>query len=355
MRRLVIYFSVLFLYLGCSAQEIKHIVLIGIDGFSSVSLEKAKMPTISQLMNNGTYTLKKRSVLPSSSAPNWASMFMGVPTELHGYTQWGSKEPEIESPVETKNNIPPTIFQIAKKNRPQDKISCVYEWVGMKYLVDTLSLDYHQQAIDYLEHKSLLTDIACKYLQEEKPTLFGVIYASPDDMGHQYGFESDEYYSELELVDLGIKSIIRAVDRAGVLNNTVFIISSDHGGKDKNHGGITLEEMETPFIIAGSGIKSGYKIDEVMMQYDIASIILDLLGIESPSFWRGHSFDCIYGESSGLDSKILNESDRSKLLIKTDYFDINGRRYNVEPQAGIVIRRETMSDGSAKNRKFFKR
>lgn len=73
------------------------------------------MPTISQLRNKGSYTLKKRSVLPSSSAPNWASMFMGVPTELHGYTQWGSKEPEIESPVETKNNIPPTIFQIAKK------------------------------------------------------------------------------------------------------------------------------------------------------------------------------------------------------------------------------------------------
>jgi predicted AlkP superfamily phosphohydrolase/phosphomutase len=38
------------------------------------------------MMENGSYTLKMRSVLPSSSAVNWASMFMGAGPELHGYT-----------------------------------------------------------------------------------------------------------------------------------------------------------------------------------------------------------------------------------------------------------------------------
>lgn len=225
----------------------------------------------------------------------------------------------------------------------------------MKYLVDTLSLDYHQEAIDYLEHKSLLKEIACNYLQEEKPTLFGVIYASPDDMGHKYGFESDEYYSELELVDQGINAIIKAVDRAGILNQTVFIVSSDHGGNGKSHGGITLAEMETPFIIVGSGIKSGYdyEIEEIMMQYDIASIILDLLRIEQPSFWRGHSLGCIYGESSGLGSVITKDNDQA--IIKTEYYDINGIRYDNEPQNKIVIRRDISSEGTAKSSKFLNR
>ena len=34
------------------------------------------MPNVKKLMAEGSYTLKKRSVLPSSSAVNWGSMYM---------------------------------------------------------------------------------------------------------------------------------------------------------------------------------------------------------------------------------------------------------------------------------------
>ena len=62
----------------------KHVVLIGLDGWGAYSVEKANIPNIKQLMNDGSYTLTKRSVLPSSSAVNWASMFMGAGPEIHG-------------------------------------------------------------------------------------------------------------------------------------------------------------------------------------------------------------------------------------------------------------------------------
>ena len=65
-------------------------------------------------MEDGAYTLKKRSALPSSSAINWASMFMGAGPELHGYTEWGSKTPELPSRVLNKNGIFPTIFQLLR-------------------------------------------------------------------------------------------------------------------------------------------------------------------------------------------------------------------------------------------------
>ena len=60
------------------------------------------MPTVKGLMAKGCYTLQKRTVLPSSSAVNWASMFMGAGPELHGYTQWGSRTPELPSRVIVK-------------------------------------------------------------------------------------------------------------------------------------------------------------------------------------------------------------------------------------------------------------
>lgn len=63
------------------------------------------MPNVKSLMAEGCYTLQKRAVLPSSSAVNWATMFMGACPELHGYTTWGSRTPEIPSRVVSKNNI----------------------------------------------------------------------------------------------------------------------------------------------------------------------------------------------------------------------------------------------------------
>lgn len=37
-------------------------------------------------------------------------MFMGASPELHGYTQWGSKTPELQSRVLNHHGIFPTIF-----------------------------------------------------------------------------------------------------------------------------------------------------------------------------------------------------------------------------------------------------
>lgn len=79
---------------NAAKQKAKHVILIGMDGWGAYSVPKADIPAIKSLMANGCYTLHSRSVLPSSSAINWASMFMGVGTELHGYTTWGSKTPE---------------------------------------------------------------------------------------------------------------------------------------------------------------------------------------------------------------------------------------------------------------------
>ena len=73
----------------------KHVVLIAFDGLSAVAIRNHPMPNFNRLMEEGAYTLNNRSILPSSSAPNWASMFSGAGPELHGYTTWGSKTPEI--------------------------------------------------------------------------------------------------------------------------------------------------------------------------------------------------------------------------------------------------------------------
>ena len=70
----------------------KHVILIGFDGMSVNSIKNGvAMPTYRSMMKRGAYTLKTRSVLPSSSAANWASIFMGASPEQHGFNTWKSK------------------------------------------------------------------------------------------------------------------------------------------------------------------------------------------------------------------------------------------------------------------------
>lgn len=59
---------------NAAKQKAKHVILIGMDGWGAYSVPKADIPAIKSLMTNGCYTLHSRSVLPSSSAINWASI-----------------------------------------------------------------------------------------------------------------------------------------------------------------------------------------------------------------------------------------------------------------------------------------
>lgn len=265
----------------------KHVVLIGLDGWGAYSAEKANMPNVKKLMANGSYTLEKRSVLPSSSAVNWASMFMGAGPELHGYTEWGSRKPELPSRELNQNGIFPTVFQLLRDSDPKAEIGCLYEWGGIKYLVDTLSLNSNQQAPDYNKYPTALCEMAVKYIGEKKPNLVGIIFDNPDHVGHQAGHDTPAYYEKLTELDGYIGQIIKAVEDAGMLNETIFIVTADHGGINKGHGGKSMQEMQTPFIISGKNVKKGNKFNESMMQFDCASTIAYIFGLKQPQVWIG--------------------------------------------------------------------
>lgn len=265
----------------------EHVILIGLDGWGAYSVEKANIPTIKKLMTDGSYTLKKRSVLPSSSAVNWASMFMGAGPELHGYTEWGSKTPELTSRELNQHGIFPTVFQLLRDANPKAEIGCLYEWDGIKYLIDTLSLNYYQQAPDYNKYPEGLCEMAVNYIKEKKPVLTGIVFDNPDHVGHQAGHDTPEYYDKLQELDGYIGRIVQAVADAGMLDKTIFIITADHGGINKGHGGKTMNEMETPFIISGKNIKKGLNFQESMMQFDVATTIAAIYGLKQPQVWIG--------------------------------------------------------------------
>lgn len=284
----VVAFVLLFADAGFAAKwRAKHVVLIGLDGWGAYSVEKADIPNLKKLMQEGAYTLEKRSVLPSSSAVNWASMFMGAGPELHGYTEWGSQKPELPSRELNQHGIFPTVFQLMRDANPQAEIGALYEWGGIPYLVDTLALSYKYQAPDYNKYPTALCEAAVSYIKDKQPNLVAVIFDNPDHVGHQAGHDTPAYYEKLQELDGYIGRIIQAVQEAGIWDETIFVVTSDHGGIKKGHGGKTMNEMQTPFIISGKNVKQNHNFPESMMQFDVASTIAYIFNLKQPQVWIG--------------------------------------------------------------------
>ena len=266
----------------------KHVVMIGIDGWAGYSVPKAKsIPVIRNLMKNGSYTLTKRSVLPSASAINWASMFMGAGTEMTGYTKWNSKKPEIPSLAVNKRNIFPTIYSVIRDQYPEAVTGLTFDWSGIAYVTDTAAISY----VKYIENKDNGPEKAVKpgleFIKEKKPMFMTIYFGGLDETGHGEGWGSEAYYAMLERIDTCIGQVIQALKDAGIYDNTIIILSADHGGINKGHGGMTLEELQTPFIVCGKNVKSNYQLKEPMMQFDVAATIAYIFGLKRPSCWIG--------------------------------------------------------------------
>ena len=274
---------------GKSARpKAKHVLVLGIDGWGSYSVEKAhSIPNIRALMKRGSYTLKKRSVLPSDSNVNWASMFNGSCPELHGYTTWNSHVPDIPSVELNRHGKFPTIFSILREACPDVVTGCIAEWDGIKHIIDSLSVDEYSLAHDWENHHERLCEMAEEFIKSRKPTLFAVCWDQVDYAGHTIGHDTPEYYQSLAEVDGYIGRVIQALKDAGIYDQTIVIVTADHGGIGKGHGGKTLNEMEHPFIIAGPGVQPGSVITEPMMQYDTAATIAFIFGLETPRSWVG--------------------------------------------------------------------
>lgn len=280
--------------MSCTSKEsekewkAEHVIFVAFDGWGSYCMDSVNMPNTRALMADGCYTLKKRAVLPSDSSPNWASMFAGASTELHGWSNNGDG-PDVTPVCLTENGTFPTIFYLLRKQYPEAVIGGVYEWGGIKPLVDYMSFDYFVQ-----EKPENIAAASIEYLKNNKPNLMAIIYDDPDHVGHADGHDTSAYYAKMEELDACLGEIITAVKEAGMYENTIFIVTSDHGGINTSHGGRTMMEMETPFIIAGKNVKQGGEFSEVMMQYDTAHTIAEIFGLAKPQVWHGQSMSQVF-------------------------------------------------------------
>lgn len=264
-------------------QGVKHVVIIGCDGMSPDGIQKAETPNMDALMQRGAYTMRARAVMPTSSSPNWASMLMGAGPEQHGVTSndWRPNKFELTPTAVGSGGIFPTIFSVLRAKQPSAVIACFHDWSGLGVLFEREALD----TIEDTDGPVKTTERAVAYFKAKQPDFTFIHLDHIDHAGHKYGYRTPEYYKSVEEADRLIGETIQGIEAAGMLSQTILIVTSDHGGVGKGHGGATLAEVEIPWIIAGPGVAPAKELTSFVNIYDTAATVAHIFGLTAPDCW----------------------------------------------------------------------
>lgn len=272
-------------FTSAQVKGIEHVIVIGVDGMSPDGILGADAPNMVWLMENGASTFHARAVRPTSSSSNWASMIMGVPVEQHGITSngWERNNFTIKPTKVAYDDIFPTIFSELKTQKPDLVIGAVYDWDGFGRLFQKKAVDFDIHG----EGAEGTTQKAIEIINTKKPNFLFVHLDLVDGAGHKYGHGSKEYYAAVSKADKLAGEIIEALKANNIFDKSIIIVSADHGGINKGHGGDTMAELEIPFIIYGEGINKGVEITSPVNTYDNACTVGYIFGFKQPYEWTG--------------------------------------------------------------------
>ncbi|PTS99047.1 nucleotide pyrophosphatase [Pedobacter sp. HMWF019] len=267
-----------------------HVLIIGLDGFSAEGFKAVKHPNLDKMIADGVLSLTTRPVMPSVTLPNWTSHLTGSGPEEHGITanDWTLEKHTLQ-PLETdQDGYYPSIFKVLKDEVPNARIGYYYNWkelinpINKKYL-DEVSFE---EKDEYKDNYKKAYDFMIK--NKQNPTLVFLYSVHTDHAGHGFGWMSPEYIKAIEAADVAIGELLDQLKTAGVYKDTHFMLITDHGGINKGHGGVTMNEMQVPWAITGPQIKKQGITTAFNSNKNTALVLAKIFGLHKlPLAWTG--------------------------------------------------------------------
>ena len=251
----------------------KHVVLVGIDGAGNFT-KQANTPNIDRLFAEGAGTNMCLTSIPTISAECWGSMLIGVYPEVHKLTNG------ILSSTEYGNVKHPTLFKLVRDARPDATLGsfCCWSPINSGIVERGIGVTLETGADPVLCGK------ICDYIKAEKPDFLFVQFDSIDGAGHTYGYGTEKYLKALSGADEWVGAIRKAIEDAGIAEDTLYIVTADHGGHDHAHGGMTDDEKYVFFAVVGKTVVPGAKID--LEVKDIPAIVVRALNVAGSPNWQ---------------------------------------------------------------------
>src|SRR6185436_8952674 len=115
-------------------------------------------------------------------------------------------------------------------------------------------------------------------------------YTAPDEFIHRFGSRKehrDTYDGAIALIDHEIGKILRALRDRKLLDNTLVVVTSDHGELFGEHGvighgnNLYLPVLHVPLILrVPAAVPAGKHVSSLTSLKDIDATVLDLVGVE---------------------------------------------------------------------------
>lgn len=254
-----------------------HVIILGVDGAGGF-FTQADCPNLTNIFSDGAITHTATTATPSSSAPCWGSMLLGVSPDVHGITN--------DSGLPRDGSDYPSIFMAVGKAFPDAKMASYVHWPNINTAIIEAREDLPIKKVSSLPDQYIASKGA-KYILENQPKLMYLHFDDADAAGHSDGYGSAYHLQTLEKIDRYIGQIYQAIIDAGMADSTLFIVVTDHGGTPEGkHGGDTAAEMQILFAVNGPSIMANTEI-QLNIQ-DVPAIVAYALGIDQLDTW-----DCV--------------------------------------------------------------
>jgi predicted AlkP superfamily pyrophosphatase or phosphodiesterase len=251
----------------------RRVIILSIDGLRPDVIELTPMQNLLTLMESSAYSLTAQTIYPSATLPSHSSMLTGLCPKKHG-VDWNDYIPENGIAQGTD------LFDLAHAAGLETVM-----YVGkekLQQVTDATSIDKFVWIND--RDKVVMENLLADFPQD-----FGVLFihfATTDDMGHVHGWLSPEQLSVTYRADEALGELLKALDDRGIRDETLLIITADHGGHDKTHGSSMPEDMTIPWIASGLGIQPKQLTTHIQTM-DTAATAAYVLDLPIPAEWDG--------------------------------------------------------------------
>ena len=252
----------------------KHVAVIGVDGMGNFN-KFASTPNMDRIFADGAVTYDALSLDPTISAENWGAMLLGADPMVHGLTNGYISEHRYT------NDKLPSAFRIIRGKYPDAVLVSCCNWNPINYGIVEEGLGVLKTTAD---NDELVCDQILDAL-DSRPEFLFVQFDDVDGAGHSGVYGQPKHIKQIELTDGLIGKIYAKYEALGIIDDTLFIVTADRGGRDHGRGGYSDGEKYVFLGCAGRHVPHG-TIGEAYTR-DISAIVLTALGIDVPAYTPG--------------------------------------------------------------------
>lgn len=229
-------------------------MLVIIDGVRADTLRLASTPNLDRLAAEGSFTWNAITTKPSITIAAIPAIFTGAPPEVHKVIDWDG-EIYAETVVE--------VFEEAG-------LPCAI--VGQDPILGGYKATWCTGYFYYPDQAEHFTTLAIEYLEQYEPFFLAVYNPVPDRAGHEYGHQSDEYVEAIEEADRQVGRLVQAMERLGVFEQTLIVVTTDHGMTGFTHSTGAPTDMRVWSIWRGPGVKENYEMEDLVFTAELGEV-----------------------------------------------------------------------------------